>query len=101
MSSTMPFITLPDQGLRINLFNVNFIENVEGGIAIHFNDEGDSKIVTGEPAIRIKAFWDGVAETLTPSTDDAAAAAAAADGRDFAIGNEDGLDDPPDPGTAT
>lgn len=89
---------MPDQGLRINLFNVNFIENTAAGIAIHFNDEGEAKIVEGEPAVRIKAFWDGVAETLTPSTDDAAATA---DGRDFAIGNEDGPDDPPDPRTAT
>ncbi len=94
MSSTMPFIAMPDRGLRINLFNVNYIEDVEGGIRIHFNDESDPVSVLGEPAERIKAFWDGVAETLTPSADDAAVAT---DGRDFALGNEDGPADPPDP----
>lgn len=94
MSSTMPFITLPDAGLRINLFNVNFIsEQEDGSIAIHFNDEGHPEVVEGDAATRIKAFWDGVAETLSLDAD----SDDATDGRDFALGNADGPADPPDP----
>jgi hypothetical protein len=80
---------LPDVGLRINLFNVNFIEDTKDGIAIHFNDESCPEAVKGEPAERIKTFWDGVAETLSPDSE-----TDPVDGRDFELGATEDASEP-------
>jgi len=85
--SAMPFITLPDHNIRINLFTVSRIltDSEHSSATIHFAN-GDTQVINNaEITSRILQYWDSVSEDVTSPTEPAPPVEDT--GRDFDLGD--------------